>query len=207
LFPLWGRLSPITFGGQREMKPSMVCLAGLGVLVSFAGGAPAPIKKTNLLVNGSFEEGPGVGRHLPLNPGDTSVKGWVVNRAQVDLVGPYWQPAPGQRSIALHGSPGLGGIQQPFATKPGRTSLVPFSLAATPDGTVPKKQLGVTAAGKTAEFTADATGKTLKQMGWAKKSWRFTATDKQTTLEFYTLMKNDEACGPVIDDVSVVEAD
>ncbi len=189
------------------MKPFMLCWAVLGLLVSVAGGAPAPIKKTNLLVNGSFEEGPVVGRYLPLNPGDTSVKGWVVTRAQVDLVGPYWQTAHGQRSIDLHGSPGLGGIQQTFATKPGRTYLVTFSLAANPDGTVPKKQLGVAAAGKTAEFTADATGKTLKQMSWAKKSWRFTATGKQTTLEFYTLMKNDEACGPVIDEVRVVEVD
>src|SRR4051794_16929180 len=188
------------------MKPLMVGLVALGVLVSLAGAAPAPIKKTNFLVNGSFEEGPVVGRYLPLNPGDTSVKGWVVTRAQVDLVGPYWQTAHGQRSIDLHGSPGLGGIQQTFATKPGRTYVVTFALAANPDGTVPKKLLGVAAAGKTAEFTSDATGKTIKQMGWEKKSWRFTATDKQTTLEFYTLMKNDEACGPVIDDVSVVEA-
>jgi choice-of-anchor C domain-containing protein len=188
------------------MKLSMACLAALAFLVSLAGAAPAPVKKTNLLVNGSFEEGPPIGNYLGLNPGDTSVKGWVVTRAQIDIVGNYWPAAHGQRSIDLHGSPGLGGIQQTFATKPGRTYLVTFSLAANPDGTVPKKLLGVSAAGKSAEFSFDGTGKTLKQMGWAKKSWRFTAIDKQTTLEFYTLMKNDEACGPVLDDVCVVEA-
>src|SRR5262249_35405985 len=187
------------------MKP-MAYLAALGFLASFAGAAPAPIKKSNLLVNGSFEEGPPIGNYLGVNPGDTAIKGWVVTRAQVDIVGTYWPAANGQRSIDLHGSPGLGGIQQTFAPRAGRTHLGTFPLPTNPPGPIPQKSLGVSAAGKTAEFTCDATGKTVKQMGWQKKSWRFTATDKQTTLEFYTLMKNDEACGPVIDDVCVVEA-
>jgi len=39
-----------------------------------------------------------------------------------------------------------------------------------------------------------------------RKSWKFTATDKETTLELYTLMKNDDA-RPIIDDVSVTEDD
>jgi hypothetical protein len=63
--------------------------------------------------------------------------------------------------------------------------------------------MGVSAAGATGEFEFDTTGKMTKAMGWARQSWRFTAAEKQTTLEFYTLMREDEACGPALDDVSV----
>ena len=188
------------------MRAALALAAVLG-MACFLVSAPAPMKKANLIVNGSFEEGPPVGNYLALNPGNTDVKGWVVTRAQVDLVGNYWPAADGQNSIDLHGSPGFGGIQQTFATKPGRKYVVTFSLSANPDGAVAKKQMAVAAAGKLEEFTADMTGKTLKNMGWEKKTWRFTAVDKQTTLELYTLMKEDDACGPVIDDVRVTEAD
>jgi choice-of-anchor C domain-containing protein len=169
-------------------------------------GATAPLPKAppNLLVNGSFEEGPdGLGNWQPYGPGDKAIKGWEVTRGQIDLVGNQWPAAEGKRSLDLHGSPGLGGIKQTFATKPGTRYKVSFSMAANPEGTVPKKRMGVSAAGETGEFEFDAAGKTVKAMGWVKKSWRFKATEKQTTLEFYTLMKEDEACGPALDDVSV----
>jgi choice-of-anchor C domain-containing protein len=168
-------------------------------------GAPAPVKRTNLLVNGSFEEGPAIGNWMTLGAGNTDIKGWVVTRASVDLVGNYWPAADGSRSIDLHGSPGLGGISQTFATKPGTIYRVTFLLAGNPEGTVPKKHLGVSAAGQSTEFIFDAAGKTRKDLGWVKKSWRFKAEGVKTTLEFYTLMDKDEACGPAIDNVSVVE--
>jgi len=168
-------------------------------------GAPAPKKKVNLLVNGSFEQGPPLGNWLPLNPGSKVITGWVVTRGQIDLVGTHWTAAEGKRSIDLHGSPGFGGVSQTFATTPNKTYVVTFMLAGNPDGTVPKKTMGVSAAGKSATFTFDATGKTHKAPGWKKQTWRFTATEKKTTLELYTLMKNDNSCGPLIDDVSVVE--
>src|SRR5262249_31338272 len=156
-------------------------------------------------VNGGFEEGPPVGNYRAFAAGSTDIKGWVVTRASVDVVGPYWPAAEGKRSIDLHGSPGLGGLSQAFATKPGRSYLVTFSLAGNPDGAVPKKLVGVSAAGRSAAFPFDATGKSLKDMGWVRKSWRFKAQAAKTTLEIYTLMKNDDSCGPVIDDVRVVE--
>jgi len=81
---------------------------------------------------------------------------------------------------------------------------VTFSLAGNPAGTVAKKKLGVKAAGKEAEFEFDVTGKTRDQRGWKKKTWDFTATDAETSLELFTLMTEDELCGPVLDEVSVV---
>ena len=67
------------------------------------------------------------------------------------------RPRP-EHSIDLHGSPGLGGIQQTFTTKPGRAYVVTFSFAANPTGPFARpsasRRLGIP------EFTADATGKT-----------------------------------------------
>jgi len=179
----------------------------VSALATAALAAPAPVKKTNLLVNGSFEEGPPVGNWLSLNPGSTDIKGWEVTRGQIDLVGNYWPAAQGNRSLDLHGSPGLGGVKQSFETRPGRTYVVSFSLAANPDGAEKKKTIGVSAAGMTGEFTADATNRTNKDVGWQKTTWKFTAAEKKTTIEFYTLMKSDESCGPLLDDVSVLEMD
>jgi choice-of-anchor C domain-containing protein len=165
-------------------------------------------KPKNLLVNGSFEDGPDAGNFLPLDTGSTDIKGWTVTRAQIDYIGTHWKSADGNRSIDLHGSPGYGGIKQAFATTKGRKYKVTFSMAANPnaqgeDTTV--KLLCVRAAGKKEAFSFDAAGKTVEEMGWVTKSWEFTAIADETTLEFHTLETEDPTCGPALDNVSVVE--
>jgi hypothetical protein len=40
-----------------------------------------------------------------------------------------------------------------------------------------------------------------------RKGLRFTASGKEATLEFYSLMTDDTSCGPIIDDVCVTEDD
>jgi choice-of-anchor C domain-containing protein len=169
-------------------------------------GAPLPAaaKRGELIVNGSFEDGPKqVDRWLPLDKGSKQIKGWVVTRGQIDLIDSYWQAARGKRSIDLHGSPGNGGISQTIKTRPGRTYKVTFRLAGNPGG-ARVKVIGVSAAGKKTSFAFDTAGKTLEKMGWVKKTWEFKATARETTLEFYTLTENDTSWGPVIDDVSLV---
>jgi choice-of-anchor C domain-containing protein len=182
---------------------SLLCLT----VVCLAVAAPAPRLKPNLLKNGSFEEGRNFNSYIGVSPGGTDVTHWVVTRGGIDIVDRYWKAAHGNRSIDLHGSPGFGGIQQTFKTTPGKSYSVTFSLAVNPDRSFPKKTMGVSAAKQSAEFTFDGTGKTLQDPGWVRKNWKFTATEKETTLELYTLMKNDDACGPIIDDVSVTEDD
>jgi len=176
---------------------------------SLGAPIPKPIKRDNLLVNGSFEDGPAnIGRFVSLNAGSKEIKGWVVTRAQIDLVESHWEAADGKRSIDLHGSPGKGGISQTFGTKVGRTYVVTFSFAGNPEGAIEPKVLGVSAAGKETSFTFDVKGKTVKDLGWVKKTWKFKAVKDKTTLEFYTLTKGaDESCGPVIDNVVVVGED
>jgi choice-of-anchor C domain-containing protein len=167
-------------------------------------------KDANLLVNGSFEEGPEIDEAIgfkSLNKDSKEIKGWTVIRGQIDLVGNYWQHADGKRSIDLHGSPGYGGVKQSFKTVKGKKYRVTFSLAANPDGGVPEKKVGVKAAGKEEKFTFDGTGKTKTDMGWSTQVWDFTATDNETALEIYTLMEEDPNCGPVLDNVSVTAVD
>jgi eukaryotic-like serine/threonine-protein kinase len=157
----------------------------------------------NLLINGSFEEGPEVSNYLALDAGSTAMPGWVVTRGQIDVVGYYWVAASGKRSIDLHGSPGFGGVAQKFKTEKGKHYQVVFSLAGSGEE-VKVKRTGVSAAGKTQEFSFDSTGTTRSDMGWEKMVWEFEAIAEETTLEIYTLETTDEFAGPVIDDVWVL---
>jgi choice-of-anchor C domain-containing protein len=195
------------------MKAQFAALAVVLVLapapIAYVGtqAHSAPAIEKSLLVNGSFEEGPATDKWVPLNEGSKAIKGWVVTRGQIDHVGAYWKAADGKCSIDLHGSPGLGGIQQTFATKKGQKYRVTFAFAGNPEGQVPMKKMGVSAAGQKEEFTFDATGKKMDDMGWEMKKWEFKADGKETTLEFYTLMTDDTSCGPALDNVSVIEID
>jgi eukaryotic-like serine/threonine-protein kinase len=166
--------------------------------------AELPDPSANLLVNGSFEDGPAVEDFTSLDPGSTAIKGWTVTRGQIDYIGDYWQSADGRRSLDLHGSPGYGGIQQTFKTRKGHRYRVTFALAGTPGSAYPSKRMGVSAAGQECEFTFDAAGKTFEKMGWVTKEWEFDANADETTLEIFTLEQKDNCKGPAIDDVRVV---
>jgi choice-of-anchor C domain-containing protein len=187
------------------MRATVLSLALVALTASLLG-AVSPRKRGNLLVNGSFEEGPAVTNYLPINARSTQIKGWVVTRGQIDLVAGRWKAAHGGRCLDLHGSPGKGGISQTFPTRPGRTYVVTFALAGNPEGGQRVKGLGVSAAGKSATFTFDTRGKTVNNLGWATTTWRFKATSSQTTLEFSSVTRGADAyCGPALDNVSVTE--
>ncbi len=163
----------------------------------------SPKPATNLLVNGSFEDGPEVDGFLPLDKGSTAINGWTVIRGQIDCMENWCQAADGLRSLDLHGSPGYGGVAQAFDTVKGQRYRVTFALSSTGADPIVKR-VGVDAAGETAEFAFDATGKTNENMGWVRKAWEFEAVAGRTTLEIYTLEKTDPVSGPALDDVRVV---
>jgi len=195
------------------MKTLMACLASL--LLVAASFEPTSFwqddkadeeKETNLLVNGSFEEGPDPAPQgvAWFDEGATDIKGWTVTRGRISYVSTLWQQhADGKRGLDLHGNPGFGGIKQTFKTKKDQKYRVTFAMAGSPGGKVAKKELGVSAAGKEEKFVFDSTDKNSKDMGWATQVWDFVATDGETTLEFYTLMTDDENFGPALDKVSV----
>jgi choice-of-anchor C domain-containing protein len=194
---------------RTSLMASIATAVLLLTLITLRTGRAEDDPPGDLIVNGSFEEGPEFeGGYRSLDQGSDVIKGWVVTRSQIDYTGTHWRAATGARSIDLNGSPGFGGIKQSFATTKGRKYKVRFAMAGTPiayggDGGV--KILCVRAAGKKEAFSADATDKTGDDMGWTKKTWEFTATAENTTLEFYSLDYDDPNCGPALDDVSVVE--
>src|SRR5690242_13851687 len=100
--------------------------------------------RANLVINGSFEDGPDPGVFTTLNSGSTAITGWTVTNGSIDYIGTYWQPADGARSIDLDGnSPGTI-AQQTLATLSGQTYLVSFALAGNPDGLPTIKTVDVT---------------------------------------------------------------
>jgi choice-of-anchor C domain-containing protein len=178
---------------QRVRRPHIVALALFVLLVSRPAHA-------NLLVNGSFETGPAPGALLPVASGSAAIDGWVSTRAGIDYAGTAWTAAQGARSVALNG-PGPGGIAQTFETLPHALYTVRFYLAGDP-GTLPDiKTMRVSAAGQSAQFTADITGMWAWDPGWNVNNWTFQASSTSTTLEFYSDMAG--TTGATLDSVTV----
>ena len=171
----------------------------------------------SLLVNGGFEDGPATAAFLNLASGDTSLMGWTITGEGIDIVAAgYWTPAGGERSLDLDGSrrsrstpPFVqGGVAQSFTTTPGDCYRVEFDMAGNPVKPPPMKPMQVSAAGQTATFTFNTAGKGVRNMGWLRKSWVFTADDATATLEFRSLTESPlTGYGPVIDNVAVMTID
>jgi choice-of-anchor C domain-containing protein len=184
----------------------------LSILALFLGAelvaAPVPKPKPdqNLIANGSFEEGPEVESHKPLDKESSAIKGWTVTRGQIDFIGTFWKSGEGKHSVDFHGSPGYGGIKQSFSTTKGQKYKVTFSTAATPGVT----GLGiiVEAASEKKTFKVESGNNSNTDMKWEVRTWEFTATDKTTTIEFYTTGEGGDNCrGPALDDVKVTIMD
>ncbi|MBS1791211.1 MAG: choice-of-anchor C family protein [Acidobacteria bacterium] len=167
-------------------------------------GLAAP-DQVSLTVNGSFESGctdPGAS-FVQLNAGDTCLPGWVVLPVNIHYVGSgYWEASDGSRSLDLDGAVGAaGGIRQTFSTTPGTRYKVSFDLAGNPESGPTIKSMRVSADGQSAVFNFDITGKTVRNMGWRRQTWTFTADDSSATLQFVSL--NGSGWGPALDNVSV----
>jgi choice-of-anchor C domain-containing protein len=164
------------------------------------------IRGRNLIVNGSFEEGPELNENfLQVEKDSTVIKGWTVTQGNIDVIHTtYWPAADGKRSLDMNGIT-AGGISQTFKTKKGQKYRLTFALAGNPNSEPTEKKIQVRAAGKSMDFTFDATGKTRTDMGWQRLTWEFTATGDETTLEFVSQIDGDG--GAALDDVVVVPVD
>ena len=183
---------------------TLTLLASVALLLS-ASAAPVPvdIKAVELIVNGSFEEGPAVESWQWIDAKSKQIKGWTVVNGQIDYIGTQWKAADGKRSLDLHGSPGYGGVQQTIKTQKGSTYRVTFQMAGTPGGIPAKKSLTVSAGKLRKSFEFDSTDKINVEMGWTKQTWDFKAEDAETVIEFATDEKVDPNQGPALDNVSV----
>jgi choice-of-anchor C domain-containing protein len=175
-------------------------------------GPPDDDEKGNLIVNGSFEDGPKFeGSFLPVDEDSVEIRGWVVTRGQIDLqqeTEGKVKAAHGMRSLDLHGSPGFGGVEQAFVTKAGKKYRVTFSMSGNPVLGYRIVRMAVRAAGKKEVFECDMDGKTLDDLKWETKTCEFTAVNPITILEFRTAMTEAHPFGgPLLDDVKIVAVD
>ena len=113
----------------------------------------------------------------------------------IDYYGTGWVSEDGNRSLDLNGTPGVGGIQQTFATTLGQTYEVSFYMAGHPSGLL--QTMEVSAAGQHKDFTFQS-GKDQNHLGWQKDTWDFTANASQTTLQFYSLQTGYPYGGPAL---------
>lgn len=189
----------------------------------------------NLLQNGSFEQTINIGTDgfEPLQAGEKAIEGWEIIKApdappvdantvyDIDIIGQvegssqFWGGSDGIQSVDLNGSPGYGGVEQTIETEPGQKYSVTFDMAGNPQSPEGEKvkQIKVQALGKGLEaseiFSFDTTGKTVENMGWEQKTWEFTATSEETTLQFVTEVNEAEGIntdplrGPALDNVVV----
>ena len=162
--------------------------------------------RRDLIQNGSFESGAVTDdfNFIPLNIGSTAINQWTVTRDQIDYYDNEWVAADGDRSLDLNGTPGVGGIAQTFVTEVGREYTVTFALAGHNSGLL--QTLGISAAGQMETF-AFQSSQDPNNLGWSQQSWQFTATEPETTLEFYSLQSAYPYGGPALDDVAVVVSD
>lgn len=157
---------------------------------------------SNLIVNGSLENGPNPDGFVTLARGSRAIPGWTVLGTSVDYIGSYWVAASGARSLDLDGTPGPGGVAQTFATVPGARYYVSFALAGNPACAPTVKRLQVSAGNRTAYYSFNVTGHSTSSMGWVRRTFSFTAIGPQTRLVFMSLDPPGN-CGPALDDVVV----
>ena len=119
-----------------------------------------------------------------------------------------WSTTDGAVSVDLNGFyPGY--VSQDIATTPGTAYTVLFDLAGNPGSPQNVKELEVSAAGTSALYYFDTTGKDGTNMGWTAQSFAFTATGTTTTLMFKSLHAiysdefPDRAQGAAIDNIRV----
>ena len=151
--------------------------------------------------NGGFEL-PGTVETLNVAKNSTFITGWVVTKDNVDYVGGSFSPSEGRYSIDLDGNT-PGAIAQTFATTPGTNYTATFDMAGNPAGGAVVKSMRVAAGGSSQDFTFDTSGKSVSNMGWTTKTFVFTATGANTTLEFSSLGGAGSNHGPALDNVRV----
>ena len=179
------------------MRPG-ICIVVLGSALLFS---PESSRAADLIVNGSFESGPG--GSLPVYPGSTALTGWTVEIGSVDSAQGY-QTHSGILCVDLDGYYDVGAISQSVSVVPGQSYLLDFWMAGNPDAGPTIKQMDVLWGGSSlGTLTFDITGKSPADMGWIEHQFVVQATGPQMILKFASLDNFGNAWGPMLDDVSL----
>lgn len=175
---------------------------------------------TNLLVNGSFEQGaPAFG----CAPGFTPLPGWNITAGNIDIDSAASgcsgiTAADGNQFVDLTGSfangsgNDVGAIAQTVATTVGAQYSLSFYFGANPQAAYltqypndgPIKSMNVLLNGALdANYTLNTTGVSFTNAQWARETLYFTATSDQTTVGFQSLngLSAPSDFGPLLDGV------
>ncbi len=169
------------------------------------GALLATAARGNILVNGGLES-PAAPKmpddliYMSATQNTAALPGWTLAFGAVDVVPKtYWQSAQGNDSVDLVGTPGIGGIEQSFATAAGTSYVLTFDFAVNPQkGPVnvngDTKQLEVSALAADGDtvlnsqvFQGTAGTRTVKNMQYETETFTFTATGTTSTLELQAL--------------------
>jgi choice-of-anchor C domain-containing protein len=177
-----------------------------------------PAVASPILTNGSFELGPplGAAHDVDVAAGSTDILGWLVTgsgASAIDYLGVPWDVADGLHAVDLDGRNSSGsGIQQTFPTIIGHTYQVMFQLSGNPGDGSPGsgppvvKQVRVSVGVVSHDYSFDSSGQTVTSLLWMPIALDFVATDVSETLVITSLTPFPNSYGPLIDDVSVVDA-
>lgn len=143
--------------------------------------------KAASFTNGSFENG---------------MTGWSLSGGGIDLISGWWEASDGNYSIDLNRY-SKGGIFQEFDTTPGQKYKVLFDIAGNVDNYPLIKEMQVSAAGQSQNYSFDITGHSHEDMGWTENSFTFIADSSLTTLAFDSL--KDDSYGAALDNIRVTE--
>jgi choice-of-anchor C domain-containing protein len=188
-------------GTMKKIVRSLLVLV-CSLVVGFTSLC-AEALEPSILVNGSFEEPPGISQYVVFFSGP-SIPGWTVESGTVEITGPYWQAAAGSQSLDINGIfEEIGTIYQDIPTAPGQSYLVRFAYAGNPDGELPViKSANVSWNDNLlASLTFDITGHTRGNMGWTYAQYLVTASGTSSRLRFQSTSPT--FCGLTLDDVSV----
>jgi choice-of-anchor C domain-containing protein len=158
-----------------------------------------------LLTNGSFESGPNPGgSFVQVNVGSTAITGWTVVNGAIDYKGyAYFDASNGSRSIDLHASPSMGGMEQIITTTPGSSYILTFDFGGNV-GAPDLKSMQVNVGPFSQVYTMNTAGRSFQNMGWRTETVQFTATSSSTTLTFVSTGPASNK-GPALDNVRLVE--
>jgi len=131
---------------------------------------------------------------------------WTIAQDNIDILDSAdFQPHSGNWSVDLSGTQ-AGSIYQDVTTNPGDTYTLDFFLSGNPDGGPAVKTLNVDISDQTTQtFTYNivANGNTNANMKYAEQTYSFVASTTTTRIQFTSL--NNDAYGPWLDDVSLVD--
>ena len=168
-------------------KPSFIRLAA-GAALCAAGASAQANLLTNLLTNGSFEDGmfnpvPATNTQT-LAVGDTTMTGWTVVDKQVAWIE---QPAFGLNASAgikfldltdYSNAVPFGGVTQSIATVVGQAYTLSFDLGSSSSYVLPSSVVAIVDAGPGVSFLSSSPGSN----NWESFSLTFTATTSLTAI-------------------------